>query len=1099
MRLSRLESTVWRERRKGIWAAAGLRITLFCLFVGLFAETRAFALDPRTPLQRYARQIWSTENGLPQNSVHALLQSRDGFLWVGTEAGLARFDGYQFKVFDRSSAPALPGDDIRCLLEDRTGGLWVGTASGLTLFMNGQEKMFASANGLPTGAVKALLQGQDGRVWVLTAGGLAYANAASRSNAGTEFSQLAGLDSETVLSILADGGDGLWIATTQGLRHLTHGQLQASRSVFAGSRIDAMAQGPGEKDGLVVSTPLGLFRLEEGKWTSLTSAASAPAEGVRSLLETSEGVWAAGRNSVTFLRAVQSATLTGQTMSHKVQGEVFAAGAALPGTQITAMLRDRGGAVWIGTNGGIARYLNGKMERITEPDDAVLSLFEDRDGDLWEGTETEGVRVLRDRAFQALSPEIRSFDASPTSVVQTGDGSVWIGSNGAGLFKADRSSNGAKSYTQRDGLVGDTVLALAPGKSAQDVWAGTPDGLSLFHDGTWRSFTSADGLADDLVRSILPTRDGSLLIGTPHGLTRLRDGHATTITANQEAGQGLGSSLIGPMLETQGGDIWIGTFGGLSLLRDGAFHNFTVADGLPGNTITALALSAGGGLWVGTKGQGLARWGRAPNNGAPNKGAPNNRTQSIGAPEESIKFSSFAAARSIPAEIYALLDDNAGSLWMTSEHGIFRVSVRDLDEMLGNSSGGSKSEVPVISYGTADGLPSVDTTATGYPSAWRLSDGRLCFVTRRGVVVTDPQGTRKDEAPPAVLEEVMVDDRAVTPQELASMAPGPLHFAFTFAGINLSVPQRVEYKYWLEGLDKGWVYAGARRVAYYTNIPPGHYRFRVSARNELGAWSAPAEVWFELRPHFYQTMWFRALLVLMAILAGLGVYVVRVRTLRHRFNLVSAERNRLAREIHDTLAQSFVAVSMRLEVMGQMLKTNEGVERCREQLNQTRTLVRDSLEEARRSIWDLRSEGADAQALPARLARMVQNAAVTIPGTRLETTGTFRPLDRRLEDELFRIAQEAVANAVRHAGAQSIRVRLEYALDALSLEVIDNGRGFDPDAVPQGAGHFGLIGIRERGGLIGAEVMLTSRHGAGTEVRVAMPLNRQPETAKGRT
>jgi signal transduction histidine kinase/ligand-binding sensor domain-containing protein len=1010
------------------------------------------ALDPRTQLNRYARQTWSTENGLPQNSAHVLLQTPDGFLWIGTEAGLARFDGYQFKVYDRNSVSALPGDDIHCLLADRMGGLWVGTASGLSILKNGGARTFTSADGLPAGAVKELEETRDGRVWVLAVDGLS--SASGNRQGDVVFSRLEGLNGLSVLSILTDGGDGLWIATAQGLRHLTHGQVQSGPVELTASRIDALAPVEGDKTGVAVASPRGIFRLEKGIWRAVADPTLLPPEGVRSLLATRQGVWAASRNSLTLFQA-------GRPL-------VFTAGGGLPGTQITDLFEDQHGTVWIGTNGGLARYLDGKMEQVGETGDAVLSLFEDRDGDLWEGTETEGVRVLRDRAFQVLDPAIQSSEAAPTSVVQAGDGRVWIGTSGAGVFEANGRPEGTKAYTQTNGLASDTVLALASGgQSKHDLWVGTSNGLNLFHNGKWRSFTSADGLADELVRSLLPTRDGSLFIGTSHGLTRLRDRRATTMTTDQETYQGLGSNLIGPMIETQDGDIWIGTFGGLSRLHSGTFRNFTTADGLPGNTITALATSAKGDIWVGTKGQGLARW-------------------------DGMRFSRFAASRSIPDEIYSLMDDNAGSLWMTSEHGIFRVSIRDLDQSLADPANTPKNGVPVVSYGTADGLPSVDTVAIGYPLAWRLNDGRLCFVTRRGVVVADPARTRQSESPPPmVLEEVTVDDRIVTPQELASMAPGPLHFSFTFAAINLSIPQRVEYRYSLDGLDQEWVYAGTRRVAYYTNIPHGRYRFRVSARNELGAWSAPAEVWFELRPHFYQTLWFRVLLVLAAVLLGLGIYAMRVRTLRGRFNLVSAERNRIAREIHDTLAQSFVAVSMRLEVMGQLLKSNDGVERCREQLNQTRALVRESLAEARRSIWDLRSEGAEAQALPARLARVVQDATATVKGTRLETTGTFRPLDRQLEDELFRIAQETVANAIRHAAAKSIRLRLCYELEALRLEVIDDGCGFDPSLAPtQGTGHFGLTGIRERARLVGAEVMLRSVPGEGTRVQVVVPLVR---------
>jgi signal transduction histidine kinase len=715
------------------------------------------------------------------------------------------------------------------------------------------------------------------------------------------------------------------------------------------------------------------------------------------------------------------------------------------------------------------------MERATEASDAVLSIFEDHAGDLWVGTETDGVRVLRDRAFQLLDPLRQSPDVSPTSVIQSADGNIWVGTSGAGVFLTNQTSRGKDTLAANRELSTETVLAMASGgKSPTDLWVGTSSGLNLLHQGRWKNFTSADGLADDFIRSLLPSRDGSLWIGTQHGLSNLHDGHVKTFTT----AQGLGSNLIGPMLEVPNGDLWIGTFGGLSRLHAGVFRNFTVADGLPGNTVTALAVSANGAMWVGTRGQGLARW-------------------------DGSRFMNFLKVRSIPSEIYALIDDGVGSLWMTSEHGIFRVSIRDLEAV----SAGSTGEVPVISYGSADGVPSVDTTAIGYPSAWRLSDGRLCFVTRRGVVVVDPALTRRDEQPPpVVLEEIAIDDRIVTPEQMASLAPGPLHFSFSFVGIDLSAPQRVQYRYMLEGLDRDWVYAGTRRVAYYTSIPHGHYRFRVSARNELGVWSEPAQLSFELRPHLYQTLWLRALLGLLLLAIGVGIYAVRVRRLRSRFDMVSAERNRLAREIHDTLAQSFVAVSMRLEIMSQMLRKSSAErpdvlpDRLTEQLDQTRGLVRDSIEEARRSIWDLRSEGAGAQSLPARLARVVQEATARGQLARMETTGTFRPLEQRLEDELYRIAQEAVNNAIRHARAQSIRLRLAYELESLSLEVRDDGQGFDPDAVPsRQSGHYGLTGIRERASLIGAEVMLGSVIGKGTTVRVTLPLTQGKKHAKRRT
>jgi signal transduction histidine kinase len=255
-----------------------------------------------------------------------------------------------------------------------------------------------------------------------------------------------------------------------------------------------------------------------------------------------------------------------------------------------------------------------------------------------------------------------------------------------------------------------------------------------------------------------------------------------------------------------------------------------------------------------------------------------------------------------------------------------------------------------------------------------------------------------------------------------------------------------------------------------------------------------------LRPHFYQTMWLRTLVVVLLVALGFGLYRLRERALRSKFDAVAAERNRLAREIHDTLAQSFVAVSVRLEVMSQMLRTASGAEGAREQLDQTRVLVRESLDEARRSIWDLRAEGADAQSLPSRLAHLVRETMPSIADTKLETTGTYRALAQSLEDELYRIAKEAVTNAVRHASAQSIRLRLSYTLEQISLEIVDDGRGFDVSQAPSNeGGHFGLTGMRERARILGAEVMLESVPGKGTRILVSVPLTRDNIEKRKRT
>ena len=1007
---------------------------------------QASGLDPHTPLDGYARQVWNTESGLPQDSVHAMVQTADGFLWLGTEGGLARFDGYQFRVFDRESTPALAGNDIRCLLEDHSGALWVGTASGLTRLKDGRARTFGSGDGVPGGAVRGMVESGDGRLWILTAGGLAAAPVehvdAAKIGFRT-FSRRDGMLSDNVLSLAADAGSGVWIGTSRGLDHVVGSRVEPGPPATVGKAVDALAGVAGDAGAVLVASADGVFRVEDGIATLLTRREALPIGGVQTLLSMPDGVWLVGRSSVS------------------LQGpkgiRTFAAGGALPGTQVLAIAEDRDHAVWIGTNGGLARFWNGAMQSVGGKGDsaAVLSIFEDNDGDLWVGTETAGVSVLRPRTFEILPG---SEGQAATSVMQAADRSLWVGTNGDGLIHLGQTHGVSHTYTAKDGLASDAVLAIAT-CGPDDVWAGTPDGLSLLHDGHWRTFTSADGLADDLVRSVLVARDGAAWVGGRHGVTRWKDGVATKLAA----AQGLASDLVGPLLEDAAGDVWIGTSHGLSRLHAGAVKNYTVADGLPSDTITALEAGTDGALWVGTNGQGLARW-------------------------DGTKFFSYANAAAIPCEIYALLEDGSGSLWMLSDRGIFRASIAALDRFRTDR----KADIAVTPYGTADGLPPVETSTTGYPAAWRLDDGRLAFATRRGVVLVDPSRLSLSDTPPTVaLEDITVDDKNISAEEMASLPPGSLHFSFSFAGIHLAAPHRVQYRYMLEGLDRDWVEAGGRRVAYYTSIPHGHYRFLVSARDAGGAWGPATELTFALRPHFYQTMWFRVLLALSIAGIVVAIYRLRVRALRGRFDAVAAERNRMAREIHDTLAQSFVAVSVRLEVMAQMLRTPDSVEPCREQLNQTRTLVREGLEEARRSIWDLRSEGPEAQTLPARLAKLVRETTYQGTDTRLENTGVYRVLRQSTEDELYRIAQEAVTNAVRHASASTISLRLSYSLDCVSLEVVDDGVGFDVSRGPATEeGHFGLAGIRERARILNAEVMLESVPGEGTSVRVNVPLGR---------
>ncbi len=343
-------------------------------------------------------------------------------------------------------------------------------------------------------------------------------------------------------------------------------------------------------------------------------------------------------------------------------------------------------------------------------------------------------------------------------------------------------------------------------------------------------------------------------------------------------------------------------------------------------------------------------------------------------------------------------------------------------------------------------MPTRECSGGGHPSGWRDREGRLWFSTIKGVAVIDPAGARTNaQPPPAVVEQVRVDGEPVNMfGRQAELAPGKTRFDFHYAGLSFVAPEKVRYKYRLTGFDKDWVDGGARRVAYYTNLGPGDYRFEVLACNNDGVWSrAPASFAFTLKPHFYRTPWFYALVVAALALVAAQVYLLRVRQMKARFAAVLQERNRIAREIHDNLAQEILGVSVQLELVARLMPRS--TDAAKTHLDRARALVRSSIAEARRYVWDLRSQSLDDRDLATALAEMTRRlTAESGVQTQFQVSGTFRPLTPQVENNLLRIGQEAVNNAVRHARAQLITVNLSFDDARVRLSVRDDGRGFDP-------------------------------------------------------
>jgi ligand-binding sensor domain-containing protein/two-component sensor histidine kinase len=995
----------------------------------------ACALDPHQALRRYGYQSWQTDSGLPQNTVHAVLQSTDGYMWFGTEAGLVRFDSVEFTVFTRKNTPQLASDIIYALIEDASGTLWIGTSNGVTSYHNGVFHAFPDTSGI---TVWSIFQDRESRIWITTSSGLSRLE-------GSHFVSVPGVPPLDETSRMLEPLDGsLWLSTTEGLFHAAPGN--PTYFTLAGSAAQIQAVTLDRKGRVWAGTQNG------AEICSMSGCGAFPQlanRDVHALAETPQGgIWIGTESGLWFYDPSQP----------QIRPHAFTDKDGLPSDRINLLFCDRESALWIGTSAGIARFLNGKTESFTPREgfssDIVLSIAEDREGNLWLGTESGGVDILRDRKFTTYTAEDGISDDHVLAVTQDRAGTVWLGTSGGGLDHADLdtiSKNGFSALTTTNGLSSNIILSIASAPNG-DLWLGTPDGLDRMRDGKVTVFTSADGLADDFVRSLYFDLQGVLWIGTRRGLSQFQNGKFTTWTSFD----GLGSDLIGAMLQARDGGMWISTLGGLTRWTNGHFHNYSERDGLSNHIITALHQDSDGTLWIGTNGGGLNRWRNGSFKAVPAGGA------------------------ALPANIYSILADDSDNLWLSSNDGIYRVNRDALNRYVE----GAASSVLVTSYGAADGMKISEASSGGHPAGWHMQNGTLWFATLKGVATVDPAHLPANRvAPLMAIEQFSVDDRPQSGPAPLKITAGSRRFAFNYAALSFSAPNKVRFRYKLDGFDHSWIDSGAQRSAYYTNLPPGRYTFLVTACNNDGVWSAaPASLAFQLRPYFYQAIWFYALLLVAATLLGYSIYIWRVRHVESRFKAVLAERNRIAREIHDTLAQGFVAVSVQLQIVGRML--SQSTDAARQHLDEAQELVRVGLEDARRAIWELRSQGAENHDLASQLLQTANRVTASSEiKTQVQVHGIYRSLPAPIESELLRISQEAVTNVVRHAAATRIEILLNYTPRGVKMSITDNGRGFAADA-SIADGHFGITGMKERAQQIGGSLTVTSSVGEGTQVQV---------------
>jgi len=980
-----------------------VRPTLIAFVVVLFLATgAAYALNPHRSLTQYTRTIWTQQHGLPQDAIRAITQTTDGYLWLGTEEGLARFDGYDFVVFNRENG-SLPNNIVTSLFAGKDGVLWIGTPEGLTRYSGGKFTTFTKKDGLPDNYVNSVAEDRAGALWIAAGNYLSRFVKGRFTNYGSR--------------------DGLPIESMRGVR-----------------------LGP---DGtLYIGGFSGVARRVGDHFVPVFDRNALGGEVVVTFLEDRHGnLWVACSAGL-LMRSPD-----GKTRIYKTQD-------GLPDNVIRALWEDRDGNLWAGTNDGLARLENGRFVSnalASSPErEWVRCIYEDTQGNLWIGMNS-GLHRLRDDIFASYGESEGLPSDEPNTVYQDGRGRVWIGYHDRGLVQFENGKQ--RVYGIREGLPSNEVFSIREDHHG-NLLIGTRDGFSRMHDGHFQNQAVKDPMNRRLVFDLLNDSKDRLWLATPSGLRQLKDGHVVDVTPRGE----LLNSAVVVLCETQDGDIWAGSYGrGLWRLHEGQLRLYTTADGLSSDQIRSLMEDQDGNLWIGTFGGGLNffRAGRF--------------------------FHVTTKEGLLSDNVAHVQDDLRGFLWLSTTRGICTIRKQDVNDVVT----GKRRSVAAVNYGVAEGLRSAQC-APGYPASHggtRSTDGRLWFPTGRGLAVMEPDAPPPTTAAPvAHLLDVTVDQHAVPLTQSPDFAPGNGRLQFRYTGIFLSDPDRVRYWYRLEGLDPDWVDAGTRRFANYDSLVHGRYRFIVRAGIPGGPTKETAFA-FQLLPHFYETSWFLYLCIGTAGFLIWGLFRLRVRQLGRRFALVLDERARLAREIHDTLAQGFVGISSQLDAVALTLDGRLDV--ARKHLDLARKMARHSLTEARRSVMDLRASALEGQNLPAALSQAARQWTAGSPvAVHIDVDGPNRKLPEEMEQHLLRIAQEAVTNTVKHARANEIRIRLAMNNGTVKLVVTDDGEGFEQtEAFSSAGGHFGLLGMRERAERLGGALQLHSEPGEGTEVEVTVPLS----------
>ena len=1031
------------------------RFVLYAVIL-LVVCPHAAALDPSLDLTQYMHTAWTARDGL-KGSVRSIVQTPDGYLWVGTEFGLVRFDGVRFTPWSPPPSQHLPSTEILALLASRDGTLWIGTLEGLASWKDGRLIHYPEIEG----GVYALMEDHEGTVWAGAAGSICSFRGGKtecrgiNGSLGTGLYYLYGNRGGAVTSLYEDSDHRLWAGSELGLWQWKPGP---PRRYLAEPMDLQQALAPGDR-------PSGLFFIS-------------------------------GLNHI-----------VRQLSGDKIE-EYSVAGVRGP-LQAIHLMRDRDGVLWIGTyDEGLVRVAQGKLSRFALGEgltgNLITAFFQDREGSVWVGT-TNGLDRFRAPAVATISA-YQGIRSPVWSVLPARDNSVWIGSfDGLGRWKQGQltmyESPGALRFGRQLRTVNAVVREVTDpglpdnyiGSLFEDqrgrIWVSTSKGVAWFEKG---SLTRVGGMPDGSADAIFSDKHQGVWISYPgHGLF-----HAV--------GRRVVESVPWPWLKLRHaprlsvvvpdpvhGGLWLGFVDhGISYFENGQISKtIDTKDGLGADLVWNLLVDHQGTLWAATDG-GLSRI---------KDGRASTLTTKNGLPCNAIHW---------------VIEDDARSLWLSTACGLLRLDRSDLQAWTSDA----KHAIHPTMFDGSDGFR-MHAMLTGYsPVVKKAPDGKIWFAHDDGVSFIDPQNLRFNKVPPPVHVEQITANGKIYAATDGLHLPSRVHdLAIDYTALSLVAPEKVRFRFKLEGQDETWREVVNVRQVQYSNLPPGNYRFRVTACNNSGIWNEEGALLdFSVAPAYYQTNWFRVLCVLTLLAMLWAVYHLRVRALKRRQALLErnqalleqnqalleehqveiralneelikgqeAERMRIAGELHDGVLQQITSFTLRLGKVRRQVppdsEAKETVSALQQQLIKIGTDIRHLSHELHPAL--LQESGL----LAALAAYCEEFSAVRGLPVLCETDETAKELSPGAALCLYRIAQEALGNAAKYSEAKKVKVRLTRSDDRVCLSVSDDGVGCDPNQIGKSGG-LGVINMRERVLQLNGTFAFNSEPGRGTTVRVTVP------------